>query len=68
MKKGGLQMKTVAEIAEMFGVTKPTVYNWVKDGLKHDTKKVIGKREYIIIDPDDVIEFHRLYKKDKNNE
>lgn len=58
-------MKTVQEIAKMFGVTKVAVYNWIKDGLKYSTKKVIGRKEYIVIDPADILEYHKSKEKGK---
>ena len=52
-------MKTVAEIAEQFGVTKVAVYNWMKDGLQYKTEKIIGRKPQVIIDPNDVVEYHK---------
>lgn len=52
-------MKTVAEIATMFSVTKAAVYLWISDGLKHNSEKIIGQKTRIIIDPQDVIEYHK---------
>lgn len=57
MKK---ELKSVMEIATMFHVTKVSVYNWIESGLKHETKKVIGRRRMIVIDPDDVKKFHGI--------
>jgi transposase len=45
---------TVAEIAEMFNVKKPTVYNWVDAGLDSERIKIPGKKRYRVIDPNDV--------------
>ena len=57
--KGGDTMKTVLETAEMFSVTRSAVYLWLRDGLKHESEKVIGRKTRIIIDPQDVIEYHK---------
>lgn len=54
--------KSVSEIAEEFGVTNMAVYHWIKKGLKHDTQNAIGKKEYIVIDPDDVYKFKGIEK------
>lgn len=51
---------TVSETAERFEVTKMSVYNWIKNGLKHDTEKIIGKKPRIVIDPEDVKKFHGI--------
>lgn len=59
-------MKTVPEIAEEFGVTKMAVYHWIKGGLAHKKERVIRRRERIIIDPDEVVKFLGLTKKDNN--
>jgi len=56
-------MKTVIEIAKMFGVTKIAVYNWISNGLKHSTEKVIGIKTRIVIDPADVIAYHKAKEK-----
>lgn len=55
MKK--IELLTVAEIAERFGVTTMGVRYWIKKGLKFKTEKVIGVRPRTVIDPNDVIEF-----------
>lgn len=52
-------MKTVAEIAVMFGVKRPTVYSWLKDGLKHEREKIVGRKTRIIINPADVMDYHK---------
>ena len=56
-------MKTIEETAKMFNVTRVTIYNWLKDGLKHSKEKVIGRKTRIIIDPVDVIEYHKSKEK-----
>jgi len=48
---------TVKEIAEHFGVTKQTVYNWIKSGLKCGKEKVIGIKPRKIIEIKDVEKF-----------
>lgn len=50
-------MKTVYETAELFNVTKTTVYNWLKAGLPSKKEKVIGIKTRILIDPKDVMNF-----------
>ncbi len=52
-------MKTVREIASMFDVTPVSVRNWLKDGLPHSREKVIGSKTRIVIDPKDVVEYHK---------
>jgi transposase len=56
-------MKTIEETAKMFNVTRVTIYNWLKDGLKHSKEKLIGRKPRIIIDPIDVIEYHKSKEK-----
>lgn len=55
----------VKEIAIKFKVSEVTVYDWVKKGLKHNTENAIGKKEYIIIDPNDVYKFKGIIKPKK---
>lgn len=45
---------TVAETAEARGVTSMAVRYWIKNGLKFSTRREIGKKEHIVIDPKDV--------------
>lgn len=52
-------MKTVEETGKMFGVTRNTVYRWIRDGLKYKREKVIGRKTRIVIDPSDVLEYHK---------
>ena len=52
-------MKTVTETAKIFGVSRITVYNWLHDGLNSSKEKVIGRMTRIIIDPLDVIKYHK---------
>lgn len=52
--------KTVAEIANMFGVTTQGVRYWLSKGLKHSTERVLGRKERIIIDPEEVKKFLNL--------
>jgi len=52
-------MLTVTETAEKFNVTEQSVRNWIKDGMKINWKKEIGKKPHIIIDPKDVEKYHK---------
>ena len=52
--------KSVAEIADEFDVTVPAVHYWISKGLTHKTEKVMGRRERIVIDSDDVRAFLNL--------
>lgn len=52
-------MKTVQEIADIYGVTIQTVYRWVKDGLPTRTQKLAGRKPRIIIQVDDVEAYFR---------
>jgi transposase-like protein len=65
--QGGAKMpkKRVQEIANEFGVTTMAVYLWIRKGLPYDTKKEIGKKEYKVIDPNDVYKFLRIEKPKK---
>ena len=51
--------KSVEEISKQFNVSRTAMYNWLKAGLKHSCEKVIGIKVRIIIDPDDVVLFHK---------
>ena len=53
---------SVNETAKQRGVTSMAVRYWLKKGLKHSTRREIGKKEYIVIDPKDVDEFLNLTK------
>ena len=57
-------MKTVQEIATMFGVSSVAVRNWLKDGLPYQKEKVIGIKTRTVIEPADVYNYqHRcLFK------
>ncbi len=57
-------MKPIIEIAEIFNVTKSAVYLWINKGLPHKKERLIGKRERIIIDPEEVLKFLKLTNKD----
>ena len=52
-------MKTVQEIADMFGVSHVAVRNWIKGGLPYKKEKVIGIKARMIIDPTDVYIYQR---------
>jgi len=55
---------TVAEVAEEYNVTTMAVRYWIKNGLRTYKRRVIGKKEHIVIDPDDVIKFLNLTEGD----
>lgn len=57
-----MEKMNVQETANARGVTRQAVYGWMKDGLKHEKVKEIGKKEYAVIDPDDVDDFLKLTK------
>jgi DNA-binding transcriptional MerR regulator len=40
---------TISELAERFGVSETTIRNWTYDGLKTESRKVIGKRRYKVV-------------------
>ncbi|MEA1972888.1 MAG: hypothetical protein U9N34_06305 [Candidatus Cloacimonadota bacterium] len=52
----------VKTIAEMFGVTKMGVYYWLDGGLPYEIKREIGKKDFKVIDPEDVCVFKGLNK------
>lgn len=55
---------TVQETAEARGVTKMAVYHWIKGGLKTSTRRAIGKKAHIVINPKDVDEYLNLTEGD----
>lgn len=57
-------MKSVAEIAEQFGVTTMGVRYWISKGLPFKTEKIIGRKKRKVIDPDDVYKFLGIEKDD----
>jgi DNA-binding transcriptional MerR regulator len=48
-------MKTVAEIAKMFGVTIPAVRYWIERGLPFTMANYVGFKQRKMIDPKDVV-------------
>ena len=54
---------TVTQTAQKFKVSRMAVYYWIQNGLKTEKVKVIGKKEYQVIDPDDVVKFLGLTEK-----
>lgn len=54
---------TVLEIANIYGVTPPSVRYWLSKGLPHTTERVIGKKRRVIIKLKDVEKFLNLGKK-----
>ena len=49
----------VSEIAEKFSVSQTSVRNWLRNGLKFEVSKEIGRKRFSLIDPDDVEEYHK---------
>ena len=47
----------VHEIAGMVGVTPPTIYAWIRQGLPFRTEKIIGLRPRKIVSPADIEAF-----------
>ena len=54
---------TIQEIAEKFGVTHMAVRLWIKKGLPFQKEKIIGTKTRMIVDPKDVVEFHKIKEK-----
>ncbi len=50
MKTAKKDMKTVKEIADLYGVSRWAVYKWIRSGLPHTTERVIGVRRRVVID------------------
>lgn len=51
---------SVAEIAEMYGVTSMAVRYWIKQGLEFSRRREIGRKEYIVINKKDVDKYLKL--------
>ena len=58
-------MKSIKEISVMFEVSRNSVYNWIADGLKYKREKLIGRKTRVIIDPSDVIAYHKAKEVEK---
>ena len=54
---------SVSETAEARGITPMAVRYWIKKGLKHTTRRELGRKEYIVIDTKDVDKFLNLTEK-----
>ena len=50
-------MKSVREIAEMFGVTITAVRYWLSRGLPYKLVSYVGFKRRKMIDPQDVVEY-----------
>lgn len=48
---------TVQEAAYREGVTKKTIYNWIKAGLRTSMVSRHGRHVQMVIDPDNLAEF-----------
>jgi hypothetical protein len=57
-------VKTVAQIAEMFGVTTMGVRYWLQCGLPYQKERIIGVKARTIIDPKDVVKHLNLSKEE----
>jgi len=54
------KLYTVAEVAEIYGVTTMGVRFWLKNGLKHQKEKIIGVKIRMVMDLKDVDEYLNL--------
>ena len=61
-------LKSMAEIAEMYNVTYAGVKYWIENGLEYKIEKIIGKKPRKVIDPKDVEKFlnRGIRQSDKN--
>lgn len=50
-------MKTVAQIANDYGVTPLTIRLWIKKGCPYEVEKVVGYKPRMILDPEKVKEW-----------
>jgi len=55
---------TVQQTADRYGVTYMAVQHWIKKGLKFSTVREIGRKEYRVLDENDVKEFLDLDTKE----
>ena len=53
-------MKTIKEIAEIYGITPMGVRYWISKGLKFEYEKVIGIKKRKVIKIEDVEEFLKI--------
>ena len=44
----------ISKVAEIYGVTRMTIYNWIDDGLPYEMEYKPGKKPYAVIDLKDV--------------
>jgi len=54
------KLYTVAEVADIYGVTTMGVRFWIKNGLKHHKEKIIGVKIRMVMDLKDVDEYLNL--------
>jgi len=59
------ELKTVEEIAKIFGVTGMGVRTWIKKGLPYKIEKVVGIKPRMVIDVEDVKKFLKNWCKNK---
>jgi transposase len=60
------KLKTIKEVAGIYEVSITTVHNWIKDGLKTKTEKVIGIRPRQVIDLDELDKFLNIGVRDND--
>lgn len=49
----------VSETAERFNVSQTAVRNWLRNGLRYEISKEIGRKRYALINPEDVVNYHK---------
>lgn len=67
MKEKEKKTMSVSEVAKMMGVTNPSVYNWVKHGLKGTTERVIGRKARLVFTMEDLTEFFQVTEEELLN-
>lgn len=45
---------TVAETAQKWGVSETAVRNWIEAGLPHQTRKVTGRKKFVVLKKSDI--------------
>lgn len=54
------QLLKVKDICELFQISKPTVYDWIRRGKLH-TVKIESRRFFLVSDVEELIKKHRLF-------